>query len=178
MIQERLQERFRWLGDRTDPDFRADLTGWWRDAELLVQLGPALAGLFSDVSPTVIVGPQSRGSLLGPLVAVHLGVGFVELLKNHASAADSDAWLQVTTPPDYRDRHLRLGARRALLTSGDRVLFVDDWVATGAQVEAAHALVELSGATWLGAAVLVDGAERAHVRRKVNLRSLLHIRDL
>lgn len=178
VVQERLQERFRWLGDRTDPDLRADLTGWWRDAQLLAQLGPALAGLFPDVSPTVIAGPQSRGSLLGPLVAIHLGVGFVELVKNHGSAADSDAWLRVTTAPDYRDRHLRLGARRTLLSSGERVLFVDDWVATGAQVEAAHALVELSGASWLGAAVIVDAAERAQVRRKVNVRSLLHIREL
>jgi len=55
---------------------------------------------------------------------------------------------------------------------------VDDWAATGALVQAAHALVELCAAIWLGAAVLVDGAELAHVRRKVNLRSLLHIREL
>ncbi|MFS0705405.1 hypothetical protein AB6N23_12860 [Cellulomonas sp. 179-A 9B4 NHS] len=109
---------------------------------------------------------------------VHLRVGFVELLKDHTSAADSDAWVQVTTPPDYRDRHLRLGARRALPSGGERVLFVDDWVATGAQVEAARGVVELSGATWCGAAVLVDGVERAHVRRQVNLRNLLHIRDV
>lgn len=173
-----MRERFRWVGDRTDPDVRADLTGWWRDAELLAQLGPALAGLFPEVSPTVVVGPQSRGSLLGPLVATHLGVGFVELLKDRIPAADSDVWLHATTAPDYRDRHLRLGMRQALLNSREQVLLVDDWVATGAQVEAAHALVERSGATWLGAAVLVDGAERAHVRRRVNLRGLLHLRQL
>ncbi|KON72315.1 hypothetical protein M768_15195 [Cellulosimicrobium cellulans F16] len=116
--------------------------------------------------------------LLGALVAVHLGVGLVELVKDPCPAADSDAWLQVTTSPDYRDRQLRLGARRALLRARERVLFVDDWVATGAQVEAAHELVERSGATWLGAAVVVDGAERSHVRRAVNVRSLLRLRDL
>jgi len=84
----------------------------------------------------------------------------------------------VTTPPDYRDRHLRLGARRSLLRAGDRVLFVDDWVATGAQVEASFDLVGRSGATWLGAAVVVDAAEHASLRRTVRLRSLLHVRDL
>ncbi|WP_426308837.1 phosphoribosyltransferase family protein [Cellulosimicrobium sp. E-16] len=173
-----LRERLRWVGDRTDPDVRADPTGWWHDGELLAQLGPALAELFREASPTVIVGPQSRGVLLGALVAVHLGVGLVELVKDPCPAADSDAWLQVTTSPDYRDRQLRLGARRALLRAGERVLFVDDWVATGAQVEAAHELVERSGATWLGAAVVVDGAERSHVRRAVSVRSLLRLRDL
>lgn len=177
-VQARLLETFRWVGDRTDPDYRADVTGWWRDAWLLARLGPALAELFPDAAPTVVAGPQSRGSLLGSIVATHLGVGFVELLKNPGPAADSDAWLQVTTPPDYRDRHLRLGVRRSLLGAGDRVLFVDDWVATGAQVETAHALVAHSGASWLGAAVVVDGAQRPQVRRKVELRSLLHIRQL
>ncbi|MBD5786281.1 hypothetical protein IF650_08820 [Cellulosimicrobium terreum] len=51
-------------------------------------------------------------------------------------------------------------------------------MATGAQVEAAYGLVERSGATWVGAAVIVDGAERSQVRRRVNLRSLLHVRQL
>jgi adenine phosphoribosyltransferase len=177
-IQDLLRDSFRWLGDRTDPDLRADPTGWWRDAELLARIGPALADLFADESPTVVAGPQSRGSLLGSLVAVHLGVGFVELVKDPGPAADSDAWLQATTAPDYRDRQLRLGMRRTLVGSGDRVLFVDDWVATGAQVDAARTLVERSGARWLGAAVIVDGAERSQVRRAANLRSLLHLRQL
>ncbi len=122
VLQALLQERLRWVGERTEPDVRADPTGRWRDGEVLAQLGPALTELFPEESPTVIVGPQSRGSLLG-----------------------------------------------ALLGSGERVLFVDDWVATGAQVEAAHELVERSGTTWVGAAVVVDGAERGHVRRTVNL---------
>ncbi|PZR55061.1 adenine phosphoribosyltransferase [Xylanimonas oleitrophica] len=178
MLRSRLHEGFRWLGDATDPDLRADPTGWWRDADLLAGLGPALAALFSETPPSVVTGPQSRGSLLGTLVAVHLGVSFVELLKDPGPAADSDAWLQVPAPPDYRDRHLRLGVRRNLLGPGDRVLFVDDWVATGAQVEAAHTLVARSGAAWLGAAVIVDAAERSHLRRKVDLRSLLHVREL
>jgi len=177
-MRDRLRESFRWLGDRTDPDERADPTGWWRDPQTLAGLGPALADLFADEAPTVVVGPQSRGSLLGALVALHLGAGFVELVKDPGPAADSDAWIQVTTPPDYRDRHLRLGARRSLLRAGDRVLFVDDWVATGAQVEASFDLVGRSGATWLGAAVVVDAAEHASLRRTVRLRSLLHVRDL
>lgn len=57
MLRSRLTETFRWLGDRTDPDVRADPTGWWRDPELLAQLGPALASLFPEASPTVVAGP-------------------------------------------------------------------------------------------------------------------------
>jgi len=34
-LRDRLLAAFEWRGDRTDPDLRADLTGWWRDPVLL-----------------------------------------------------------------------------------------------------------------------------------------------
>lgn len=173
-----MRASFRWLGDRTDPDLRADITGWWRDAEILAGIGPALAGLFRDEQPTVVMGTQSRGSLLGVLTERHLGVGFAEVRKDPGRGADSDAWWEVSTAPDYRDRQLELGLRRTLLRSGDAVLFVDDWVATGAQAQACRALADMAGARWCGAAVVVDGLENSTARRALNLRSLLHIREL
>lgn len=177
-LRDRLRASFRWLGDRTDPDFRADVTGWWRDADILSGIGPALSGLFPDERPTVVIGTQSRGSLLGVLCAQHLGVGFAEVRKNPGRAADSDAWWEARTAPDYRDEHLELGLRRNLLRSGDHVLFVDDWAATGAQAMASRTLVEMSGARWCGAAVVVDGLESSASRRDLNLRALLHVREL
>ena len=124
------------------------------------------------------MGTQSRGSLLGVLVARSLGVGFAEVRKDPGRGADSDAWWETSTTPDYRDEQLRLGLRRSLLQSGDRVLFIDDWIATGAQADACKDLVEMSGAHWIGAAVVVDGLERSDLRLSLRLRSLLHIRDL
>lgn len=177
-VKDKLRSSFRWIGDRTDPDYRADVTGWWRDADVVEQIGAALAALFDTDSPTVVMGTQSRGSLLGVLVARSLVVGFAEVRKNPGRAADSDAWWEASTAPDYRDEQLRLGLRRSLLRSGDRVLFVDDWIATGAQADACRVLVEMSGAQWIGAAVVVDGLERSDLRRSLRLRSLLHIRDL
>jgi len=177
-VVDRLKRSFAWLGDRTDTIFGADVTRWWRDAETLNELGPGLAGLFPDAAPTVIMGTQSRGSLLGVLTAQHLHIGFAEVRKNPERAADSDAWWETISSPDYQDRNLRLGVRRAHLKAGDRVLFVDDWIATGAQAEACHRLVEMSGATWVGAAVVVDGLERTSLRRSLKLRSLLSAREL
>jgi adenine phosphoribosyltransferase len=177
-LASRLRAEFRWLGDRTDDGVRADLTGWWRDADVLRELGPALAGLFPDTAPTLVLAPQSRGPLVGSLVAVHLEVGLVEVRKNPGPAADSDAWRTATTPPDYRDRHLRLGFRRDLIKAGDRVLFVDDWIASGSQALTAHRLVSDSGAAWIGAAVIVDGVETPAYRRRLNVKGLVHIRDL
>lgn len=172
-IRDRLKARFVWRGDRTDEHRLADVTGWWRDPEVLAELGPALAALGVSTGPSLVLGPQSRGAMLGALVAGCLQVGLVEVQKEPAPLADSDAWLTRTTPPDYRDRHLTLGFRRDLIRAGERVLFVDDWIETGGQ-----ALVEAAGATWCGAALLVDGLSDARIRRDLQVRSLLHVREL
>lgn len=178
-IRPALKSAFLWRGlNMYGQDGRADITGWWRDPAILGGLGPALAGLFGSESPTVVLAPQSRGTMLGTLVAVHLDVGMVELRKEPAPAADEDAWRVRTTPPDYRDRHLQLAFRKDLLKSGDRVLFIDDWIATGGQAATAQALVLDAGARWVGAAVIVDALETSHLRRDLGLRSLLHVRDL
>jgi adenine phosphoribosyltransferase len=178
-LRDRLRSSFRWIGDRADPDRRADVTGWWRDDRIVAEIGAELAGLFPEARPTVVMGTQSRGSLLGVLTAHHLGVGFAEVRKNPGRGADSDAWWETTsTAPDYRDQHLRLGLRRTLLKSGDSVLFVDDWIATGAQARACRSLVGTSGGSWCGAAVVVDGLEQSTVRREPQVRAPLNIRDL
>ena len=177
-VRDLLRGAFRSTGDRTDRSTWADVTGWWRDPTLLAELGPALASLFDGTNPTVVIGPQSRGALVGALVAVHLGVGLVEARKNDRHGADSDAWRYRTTPPDYRYRHLRLGFPKRLLRAGERVLFVDDWIDTGSQALATHALVAESGAEWLGAAVIVDDLGEAQRRRDLIVRSLLRSRDV
>lgn len=181
-LRSMLLSRFRWRSDPPVwPDSAvsyADDSRWWREPGILRGVGPALADLFSDAAPTVVMGTESRGSLLGPLVASHLGLGFIEVRKEAARASDDDVWLRRRTPPDYRDRHLELAVRRSMLRGGDRVLFVDDWAASGAQAIACQQLTQDVGATWVGAAVVVDGLESARDRRALNLRGLLHLREL
>lgn len=125
-----------------------------------------------------MLGPESRGVLVGTLTATALGVGFVEVRKDRGSGADSDAWRRRLSPPDYRDRHVEFGFRSDLVKAGDRVVMVDDWVATGATALTTKGLVEDSGATWLGVAALVDAVGESRLRRDLPLRALLHVRDL
>lgn len=173
-----LRSEFAWVGDRTDPTAVADMTGWWRHPTVLAEVGTALGDLFRDDEPTVVLGPESRGSLLGALTATALGVGLVEVRKDRGPVADSDAWLRRTSPPDYGDRHVRFGFRRRLLPAGERVLMVDDWVDTGAAAVTVRALVEDAGAHWLGVAAIVDGLTDAALRRRLGVRSLVRARDL
>lgn len=148
-LRDELLRTFRWVGDRTDFSSYADISGWWRNPLIIKRIGAGLADLHAPARPTVVAAPQSRGTLIGTLVAQHLGIGLVEIRKNHAQSADSDQVLRRTTPPDYRDRHLQLGFRRHLLSAGERVLFVDDWIDTGGQAEAARGLIADAEAVWL-----------------------------
>lgn len=172
-----LLSAFRWVdpGPEATHDV-SDTSGWWRSAPLLAALGPALAGLFPDARPTLVVGPETSGFLLGPLVARELGAGFVEAYKD-ARGHVADRMLSGITTPDHRGRAVTLSLRARLLAGNDRVLLVDDWTDTGAQLAVLRSLVSAAGAGYVGAAVIVDGCPPA-VAAELGVRSLLHSRDL
>lgn len=164
--------------DRGNPSEYVNLQPWWRDATVIGGIGQLLASPFTNPAPTVIIGPPASGHLLGGLVAAHLRVGFAAVSKRPVFAVDSDPWITVTTPPDYRDRHLVMGLRRGILQPSDRVLAVDDIVDTGSQLTALKQLVELAGAQWIGASVAIDLLDHNTTRRNLNLHAVFHSREL
>jgi adenine phosphoribosyltransferase len=159
--------------DRAGGSASSDVTGWWRDAALLAALGPALGEEVAEEEVTVVLGPQTRGTPLAALTALHRGAGLVEARKATAPVEDSEDWWESAIALDYRDDPLLFRVRRALLGSGDRVLLVDDWIETGTQASACRRLVELAGAAWVGAAVVVDGLEDDARRADLRVRSLV-----
>lgn len=129
-LRKRLKETFAWVGDAGTSNLSADRSGWVRDAQVVDEIGAALAGLFPDADPTVVLAPQSSGFLYGPLVAQSAGVGFVGASRRRP-LADSDTWSVATTPLDYAGRNMKLGFRTSLITGSDRVLIIDDWTDSG-----------------------------------------------
>lgn len=177
-VRQLLRDRFRW----TDPGPHSDVlvsdrSGWWRDPDLLRELGPALADLFSDARPTVVVAPEVTGFLLGPLVARALGVGFVEAYRAGRRRAVAEPMTWADVPADHRGDPQRIGVRSRHLATGDRVLVVDDWVITGAQARALHAVITELGAEPVGTAVVVSQCNPA-VAAELQVRGLLTAADL
>lgn len=159
-LARRLVGAFRWI----DPGPHAthlvsDVSGWWRDPEILAALGPALAALGPDApaGPTLVIGPETSGFIVGPLVAAALGSGFAPAYKR-APRGD-----------------LVVVADR--LRRGDRVLVADDWVESGRQVAALRHQVRAAGADYLGAVAVVD-ATADRVRADLRVRALLRRADL
>lgn len=171
-LQQRLIDLFQWFDP--DPDgthLVSDHSGWWRDPVVLAGLGPALVRPFRAQRPTVVVAPALTGLIIGPLAATALGVGFVPAYKpDERHLPGPVSWAQ--GPADYRERNVRLGVLDRHLAPGDRVLVVDDWVATGAQLRAIYTICAARGAEPLGTAAVVDACP-PEVSRKLRIRALL-----
>ena len=173
-LRDRLRAGFRWTDPGSGSDYLvSDRSGWWRDPEVLTQVGPALAGLFRSTAPTVVVSPEVTGFLLGPLVAAALRVGFVEAYRAGARRPSAEAmrWAEIS---DHRGEVQHLGVREQLIAPTDRVLVVDDWAATGAQ---ARGLRTLFGVGYLGTAVIVNECP-PEVTGELTIRGLLTGADL
>ena len=177
VTREKMRALYHEVGDRNTDSRLVDVDGWWASPAILGALGFLLAEPFRSSRVSVVLRPAASGYLLGPLVAIALGVGFVPVSKDPETGVDSDAWRVRTTPPDYEDRHLELGFRRRLISSSDRVLAVDDLVDSGAQLQTLQALIQDCGATWVGASVLIDNLGTGQRRRLLNLHAVFHIRE-
>lgn len=160
--------RFRWTNGH------ADLAGVFRDAELLAQLGPALAAPFARDGITTVVAVEARGFVLGALCARELGVGLV--LARKAGAVHPGEKVEVVSEPDWRGRRLTLQLARVFAPE-DRVLLVDDWIETGSQARASKRAIEACGATLAGVSVVVNDTT-ADVKAELNVIGLLPSTDL
>jgi adenine phosphoribosyltransferase len=110
-----------------------------------------IAKHFSETKLTRIVGVEARGFILGASLATHMDLGFVPIRK-------SGKLPRATFRADYE---LEYGAdsieiHQDALTKSDRVLIVDDVLATGGTACAAIDLIRECGATVIGIAVLLD----------------------
>lgn len=143
-------EHFRWIGGA------ADTWSMLRSAEGLALVVAGLAALVESERPDVIMGIESRGFVLAPAVALALGIGFAPVRKDGALFPGPK--VDQMTGPDYRGNRRTLSARQDLLSPGQRVVLVDDWIETGSQAIAAKALVADCGALLVSVAVIVDEA--------------------
>jgi len=98
-----------------------------------------------------VVGMEARGFILAAPVALALGAGFVPVRK---AGKLPRATYAETYALEYGEATLEI--HRDGLRPGDRVLLVDDVLATGGTVAATRRLVERCGAVAHGVAVLMD----------------------
>lgn len=142
---------------RQVPDFPGpgvlfmDLTPLLGDARALRSAGEALAAPFATAGVTRVAGIEARGFVFGTLVARELDAGFVPLRKPGKLPAATES---VGYALEYGRAALEI--HRDAFASGERVLLVDDVLATGGTANAALELIGRLGGQVAGFACLLE----------------------
>ncbi|MGE8942169.1 adenine phosphoribosyltransferase [Leptospira interrogans] len=149
---ENLKRLIRTIPDYPKPGimFR-DVTTLLRDADGFQQAVIAMAQPFADKGIDAVAGIEARGFILGGAVADRLGCGFIPIRKKGKLP-----WK--TIGQDYT---LEYGVdaieiHEDAIGQGERILIVDDLIATGGTAEAAVKLVRRSGGEVAGATFIID----------------------
>jgi len=129
-----------------------DITPLVAQPEAFASVIDALAAAGAELGPVdAVLGIEARGFIVGAPVALKLGTGFVPVRKAGKLPAET---LSVSYALEYGEAIVEIHADA--LRPGDRVLIVDDLLATGGTLEAAAALVEQAGATVAGHVVAIE----------------------
>ncbi|MEV4976133.1 adenine phosphoribosyltransferase [Streptomyces scopuliridis] len=150
--RELLLSRIRDVADYPKPGvvFK-DITPLLADPKAFTALTDALAELCARHGATKIVGLEARGFILAAPVAVRAGVGFIPVRK---AGKLPGATLSQAYELEYGSAEIEVHAED--LDQDDRVLVIDDVLATGGTAEASLELVRRAGAEVVGVAVLME----------------------
>ncbi|MFF8600544.1 adenine phosphoribosyltransferase [Streptomyces sp. NPDC015232] len=128
-----------------------DITPLLADPQAFTALTDELAGLCAAQGATKIVGLEARGFILAAPVAVRAGLGFIPVRK---AGKLPGATLRQAYELEYGTAEIEVHAED--LAAGDRVMVIDDVLATGGTAEASIELIRRAGAEVAGVAVLME----------------------
>jgi len=141
----------------TVPDFPIegilfrDITPLMQNGEALRYAMDKLSEFAKDKGAELIVGPEARGFLFGTPVATLMGVGFVPVRKPGKLPREV---IEYEYDLEYGSNKLCI--HKDAIKKGQKVVIIDDLLATGGTVEAAIKLVETLGGVVVGCAFLIE----------------------
>ena len=142
---------------RTVPDwpeagvmFR-DITPLLSDPKVFRVLIDQFVHRYFDVRTDLVAGLDARGFIIGAVLAYELGVGFVPIRKKGKLPFTTVA---ETYELEYGSATVEM--HTDAVRAGDRVLLIDDLIATGGTMLAGKRLLERLGATVIEGAAIVD----------------------
>lgn len=128
-----------------------DITTALKDPETLKIMVDFISEKFKNEEIDYVVGLESRGFIFGMPVAYHLNSGFIPVRKPNKLPAKT---LKESYSLEYGTDTIEM--HEDALQAGDRVLIVDDLLATGGTAAAACSLVRKAGATIIGCAFVIE----------------------
>ncbi|MHA1371071.1 MAG: adenine phosphoribosyltransferase [Promethearchaeota archaeon] len=161
---------------RNVPDFPKkgiqfkDITTLIKDPEGLKKATEDIVRHFKDKGVQKVVGIESRGFIFGPTVAYLLGTGFVPIRKPGKLPAKTESEeYQLEYGTDKIEIHVDA------IEKGEKVLLIDDLLATGGTAKAAANLIEKLGGEIVGVAFVIELTGSLHGRDKLKKYDVLSL---
>jgi len=128
-----------------------DITTLWKDGRLLRRCTDVMHEHYKDMRVDAVLGIEARGFVVGAPLAERLGVGFIPLRKlgKLPGAKISESY-------DLEYGTATLEMHMDAVEKGERILIVDDLIATGGTALAAAKLVEVLRGKVVGFAFVVE----------------------
>jgi adenine phosphoribosyltransferase len=128
-----------------------DITPLLADGEGFAKAIDELVAAFTDLDIDLVIGMEARGFILAAPVAYHLGAGFVPVRK-----AGKLPWAVVREEYSLEYGADVLEMHRDAIRPGERVLVIDDVLATGGTAAATCRLIEELGGVVVGLGFLIE----------------------
>ena len=128
-----------------------DITPLMADGKVFKNACDEMIAFAKKVNAEVIVGPESRGFIFGCPVAYNLGIGFVPVRKPGKLPRET---VSVSYDLEYGSNELHV--HKDAIKKGQRVLIIDDLLATGGTVDATIQIVEELGGVVAGCGFLIE----------------------
>ncbi len=142
---------------RNIPDFPSegilfrDITPVLKDPAAFREVISAMAEIVKSLGADVVVGVEARGFILGAPIALELGVSFVPVRKQGKLPAEK---IKAEYSLEYGTSVVEM--HKDAIVPGQRVVIVDDLLATGGTAAASLQLVENLGGTVTGLVFLIE----------------------
>lgn len=169
---KRLEDYIRNIPDFPEPGIQfKDITPLVKNPAMLKLAVHQLIHPFLGQNITAIAGMEARGFIFGSLAAWEMGIGFIPLRKPGKLPYDAES---ISYDLEYGSASLEVHIDA--LEEGDKVLLIDDLLATGGTAAASCELVEKLGAEVVACAFVIEldflnGKEKLS---KYNVHSLIH----
>ncbi len=128
-----------------------DITPLMADGMAFSQATDLITDFAREQEAEVIVGPEARGFIFGCPVATNLRIGFIPVRKPNKLPRRT---ISVSYDLEYGKNTLSMHADS--IKSGQKVVVVDDLLATGGTIKATIELVEKMGGIVVGCAFLIE----------------------
>ncbi|MCF0110660.1 MAG: adenine phosphoribosyltransferase [Erysipelotrichaceae bacterium] len=147
-----------------------DITPLMADGDAFKETIGRIEAFAREAGADVVVGPESRGFLFGCPVALNMGVGFVPVRKPGKLPRET---VSVKYDLEYGSNELHMHADS--IKPGQKVVIVDDLLATGGTVEATCKLIEKMGGEVVGCAFVIElvGLKGRELLKNYNVFSVL-----